>query len=653
MEVSHEPLNLESFDDSVSPADDLFGHVNGAWAKSVTIPEDKSSWGSFHELREASEAAVREIITRFASGEAADADAQRIADLFSSFMDTEAIANAGLAPLQPLLARIDAISSIEELANYWGWAARHGVGGIFDFDNDSDPGDPSRYLMFVGQSGIALPDEEYYRAEEHAETLAAYRVHVARMLELAGLADPQAQATAAIDLETRIAACHWDKVRTRDMVEMYHPQTWDEFVADTPTLAWDQFLAGAELPREAVAELVNAQHTYGPEVAKLVTVESLDAWRALSRWHLIDALAPYLTDELVEQNFDFYCRTLQGIPTLRERWKRGVSLVEGVLGEAVGRAYVADHFTAPTKARADELVANLLEAYRASISTLEWMTDATRAEALDKLAKFTPKIGYPAKWRDYSALEIRPDDLIGNVLRADSFAFDHMITQLSGPIDPDEWLMYPQTVNAYYHPLRNEIVFPAAILQPPFFDPEADDAVNYGAIGAVIGHEIGHGFDDQGSTCDGDGRLRNWWTDADREAFEDRTKALVAQYSALSPAAAPDVRINGELTLGENIGDLGGLAIAYEAWRLATGGVDPEPVNGMTGAQRFFYGWAQTWRSLTRPEAAKERAATDPHSPDEVRCNQTARNLDVFHEAFGVTPDDAMWLDPAERVRIW
>lgn len=644
---------MESFDTSVSPADDLFGHVNGAWARSVSIPEDKSSWGSFHELREASEDAVRAIITRFASGDTADPDARRIADLFSSFMDTDAIAAVGLAPLAPLLARIDAISSVEELAHYWGWAARHGLGGIFDFDNDSDPGDPSRYLMFVGQSGIALPDEEYYRAPEHADTLEAYREHVARMLELAGLTDPQGQARAAVDLETRIAACHWDKVRTRDMVEMYHPQTWEQFVADTPTLAWDAFLAGAELPRQAVAELVNAQHTYGPSVAELVTTDSLDTWRSLSRWHLIDALAPYLTDDLVEQNFDFYGRTMQGIPTIRERWKRGVSLVESVLGEAVGRAYVEDNFTAPTKARADELVANLLEAYRQSISTLEWMTDETRAEALNKLAKFTPKIGYPATWRDYSALEIRPDDLIGNVLRADSFAFDHMITQLSGPIDPDEWLMFPQTVNAYYHPLRNEIVFPAAILQPPFFDPRADDAVNYGAIGAVIGHEIGHGFDDQGSTCDGDGRLRNWWTDADRAAFEDRTKALVAQYGALNPAAAPEVHLNGELTLGENIGDLGGLAIAYEAWRLATGGIDPDPIDGMTGAQRFFYGWAQTWRSITRPEAARERAATDPHSPDEVRCNQTPRNLDAFHEAFQVTPDDAMWLAPEDRVRIW
>lgn len=650
--VSHEALDLNSFDNTVSPATDLFTHVNGVWAATTEIPDDKPSWGSFHELREASEKAVKQIVMDSAQV-TDDPDARRIADLYASFMDTKAIEAAGITPLAAPFKRIDAIDSVGDLAEYWGWATRHGVGGIFDMDNDADPGDPSRYLVFVGQSGIGLPDEEYYRAEEHAEIRSAYRTHLTKMLELAGVPDAPAQATAVFDLETRIAACHWDKVRTRDMVQMYHPQTWEQFVADTPELCWDRFLTGARLPVSTVAEVVNAQHTYGPQVAGLVTAERLADWKALCRWQLVDALAPYLTEEIVEQNFDFNGRTMQGIPVIRERWKRGVSLVEGVLGEAVGRAYVARHFTAPTKARVDELVNNLLEAYRISISRLDWMTKQTRDEALAKLAKFTPKIGYPVKWRDYSALEISENDLIGNVLRADSFAFDHMITQLSGPIDPDEWLMYPQTVNAYYHPLRNEIVFPAAILQPPFFSPEADDAVNYGAIGAVIGHEIGHGFDDQGSTCDGDGRLRNWWTDEDRDAFEARTGALVDQYSQLSPTAAPEVKVNGELTLGENIGDLGGLSIAYDAWRLAVGDQEPEPINQMTGAQRFFFGWAQTWRSITRPEAARERVATDPHSPDEVRCNQTPRNLDAFHEAFGTTPGDAMWLDPQQRVRIW
>ncbi len=650
--MTNDALNLAFFDDGVRPNDDLFRHVNGTWLRQVQIPEDRSGWGAFQELREDSEAAVREIINDCQAGRE-DTDAARIAHLFASFMDTEAVERLGNAPLQELLAQVDEISTVSELAHFWGWSARHGIGALFDLDNDADPGNPARYLLFVSQSGISLPDEEYYRLDEHAKTREAYLAHIEAMFALAGIADAAGQARRVFDLETRIAACHWDKVRTRDMVQMYFPQTWDEFTAMSPDIAWDQVLAGARLPSSTVAEVVNCQRTFLPEVAALVNADSLDDWKAWERWQIIDALAPYLRQAMVEQNFDFYGRTLQGIPVLRERWKRGVSLVEGVLGEAVGRIYVAEHFPPATKAYAEELVANLLEAYRESISALDWMTDTTRAEALKKLSKFRAKIGYPNRWRDYSALELHRDDLLGNVLRAESFAFDYMIHQLSGPIDPEEWLMFPQTVNAYYHPLRNEIVFPAAILQPPFFDADADDAVNYGGIGAVIGHEIGHGFDDQGSTCDGDGKLRNWWTDEDREAFEQRTRSLVEQYALLSPAEVPDQRVNGELTLGENIGDLGGLQVAYQAWRLAAGRNEPEPVDGIPAAQRFFFGWAQTWRTIMRPEALKERLATDPHSPDEIRCNQTVRNINEFHEAFNTTPGDRLWLDPSERVRIW
>lgn len=650
--MTSEALNRDFFDDDIRASDDLFRHVNGAWLARAKIPEDRSGWGAFYELREASEAAVRQIIeTRDAEGEGADA--ARIANLYASFMDTEAVEKLGIAPLRALLDKVDQITSTADLARFWGWSLRHGIGALFDLDNDADPGNPARYLLFVGQSGISLPDEEYYRLDEHAEIREAYLAHIEAMLSLAGIPDAADQARRIFDLETRIAACHWDKVRTRDMVQMYFPQTWEEFTALSPDLAWDDFLAGAELPEAAVAEVINCQRTFLPDAAALVTADSLDDWRAWERWQIVDALAPYLPEALVEQNFSFYGRTLQGIPVLRERWKRGVSLVEGVLGEAVGRIYVAEHFPPATKARAEELVANLLEAYHQSISKLDWMTDATRAEALKKLSKFRAKIGYPNRWRDYSALEVTSDDLLGNVLRAESFAFDYMIHQLSGPIDPEEWLMYPQTVNAYYHPLRNEIVFPAAILQPPFFSAEADDAVNYGGIGAVIGHEIGHGFDDQGSTCDGDGRLRNWWTDEDREAFEKRTQSLVDQYNRLSPAEVPDVHVNGKLTLGENIGDLGGLQVAYQAWRLAVGDTDPEPVDGIPANQRLFFGWAQTWRTILRPQAQKERLATDPHSPDEIRCNQTVRNINEFHDAFGTTPGDALWLEPSERVRIW
>ena len=646
-------LQLDHFDNEVSPADDLFRHANGKWLDSVEIPEDKGGWGAFQKLSEDSEKAVREIVTELESDGDPASERSKIANLYGSFMDTERIEQLGVEPIVKLAERADRITSISSLASFLGYAARYDLGGLFGIGNDADPGNPNRYLVFVGQGGIGLPDEEYYRLEEHAETLRGYGEHIQKMFELVGYADAAEQAELVVELETKIAAHHWDKVRTRDMVQMYHLQTWDEFTATCPAFDWDAFLQAARLPESAVAEVVNCQRTFLTDVSGLLTEDHLEAWRAWARWSIIDSLAGVGPSALVEQNFEFYSRQLQGIPQLRERWKRGISLVESVLGEAIGKIYVERHFPAATKARAQELVGNLIAAYHESISSLTWMTEATRAEALDKLSKFRAKIGYPDKWRDYSALQISPDDLVGNVLASSSFEFDYMIEQLSKPVDPDEWMMYPQTVNAYYHPLRNEIVFPAAILQPPFFNAEADDAVNYGGIGAVIGHEIGHGFDDEGSTCDGDGRLRNWWTDEDRAAFEQRTASLVAQYNELSPAAAPEVKVNGELTLGENIGDLGGLAIAYKAWLIACDGTEPEPSDDLTGAQRLFISWAQVWCSKSRPERARQLIAIDPHSPAEIRCNQVVRNLDAFHEAFDVKPGNEMWLAAQQRVSIW
>ncbi|WP_311552938.1 M13 family metallopeptidase [Propionimicrobium lymphophilum] len=646
-------LQLDHIDNEVKASQDLFRHANGKWLDSAEIPEDKGGWGAFQKLSEDSEKAVKEIVTGITPDDDPTTERSKIANLYASFMDTDRIEAVGVEPIVELAKKADEITSISELSGFLGYAARYDLGGLFGIGNDSDPGNPNRYLIFVGQGGIGLPDEEYYRLDEHGDTVANYRRHIERMFELVGYEDADEQADLVVDLETRIAAHHWDKVRTRDMVEMYHLQTWDEFTATCPAFDWDAFLKEAELPKEAVAEVVNCQRTFLPDVSELLTDVYLPAWRAWARWGVIDSLAGVGPQDLVEQNFEFYSKQLQGIPQLRERWKRGISLVESVLGEAIGKIYVAEHFPAATKARAQELVDNLIRAYHSSISKLDWMTEATRSEALDKLNKFHAKIGYPDKWRDYSALQISPDDLIGNVQASSSFEFDYMIEQLSKPVDPDEWMMYPQTVNAYYHPLRNEIVFPAAILQPPFFNAEADDAVNYGGIGAVIGHEIGHGFDDEGSTCDGDGRLRNWWSDEDRKAFEERTASLVAQYNELSPAAAPEVKVNGELTLGENIGDLGGLAIAYKAWQIACGGTEPEPIDGLTGAQRLFMSWAQVWCGKSRPERARQLIAIDPHSPAEIRCNQVVRNLDAFHEAFNVKPSDPMWLAPQQRVSIW
>jgi len=650
-------LNVAGFDADVPPTQDLFRHVNGRWLATTDIPDDRPRWGAFEALREAADQAVRQIINGLGTpADPADDDA-KIAALYASFMDEARADAVGAAPLKPVFDRIDAIDSLATLAAYWGWAMRSGLGGVVDVDRDADPGDPSRYVMFVGQSGIGLPDEEYYRLEQHAEIRKAYLAHIEASLRLAGVADAAGQAQAAFDLETAIAAAHWDKVRLRDLVQMYTLQTWADFTAAAPGIDWDGWRAAAGLDEAKIAEVVNAQNTFPAGVAALATADRLPAWRSWARWTAVRHLSPYLSAAFVDERFGFYGRTLQGTPVNRERWKRGVSFAEGVMGEAIGRIYVQAHFPPEAKAAAEKLVANLLEAYRRSITALDWMSEATKAEALDKLAGFRAKIGYPARWRDFSGLTVTSDDLVGNVMAANRFEFDYRTGQAMGPVDRDEWEMYPQTVNAYYHPLRNEIVFPAAILQPPFFNPDADDAVNYGGIGGVIGHEIGHGFDDQGSTTDATGKLRDWWTADDRAAFEARTAGLVAQYDALSPAAAPDVHLNGKLTLGENIGDLGGLSIAYLAWTIAREAAgladDDTPIDGFTPAQRLFLSWATVWEGKDRPEFARQLATVDPHSPGEHRCNQVAKNLPQFAEAFGVKEGDGMWLPPAQRVKIW
>jgi putative endopeptidase len=632
-------------DPSIRPQDDLFRHVNGRWLETVEIDADKQAAGAFITLRDASEAAIREIVTGLA-GSAPGTEAALVENLFGSFMDAEHVDALGLAPLQPLLAEIDAIATLEDLLGYFGRSLRRGTGAPIGLDVDSDPGEPTRYALFAGQSGIGLPDEEYYRLEQHAGILAAYHDHVDRTLALAELTASGAGPVVA--LETEVAALHWDKVRTRDLRAMYNPTSPADL--DATGVEWTRVLAAAGVP--AVDAVIVAQPSFFSEIASLLVPSRLEDWKLWCRWSLVSALSPYLPEALVQARFDFYGTVLQGIPQLKERWKRGVDLVERNLGEAVGKLYVERHFPPAAKERMDALVGNLLEAYRRSISQLEWMTQETRTEALAKLANFTPKIGYPSRWLDYSSLVVEPRDLVGNVLRSADFHTSDELGKLGGPIRDWEWLMTPQTVNAYYHPLRNEIVFPAAILQPPFFELAADDAVNYGAIGAVIGHEIGHGFDDQGSTCDGDGRLRDWWTPEDREAFTDLTKALIGQYSALAPRALPDVHVNGELTIGENIGDLGGLGIAYDAWRL-TLDAEPEPTDGVPADQRFFHSWARAWQTKRRDEALRQQIATDPHSPEEFRCNQVVRNLDAFYDAFGVTEADAAWLPPAERVKIW
>lgn len=630
-------------DPAVRPQDDLFRHVNGRWLAANAIPDDKAAWGAFVILHENAQEAVREIITGGdAAAPAPGSELAKIGDLYASFMATDAIEARGTDGLP--LDRIDAIADRDDLLDWFGFCLRSGITSLAGVGLDADPGEEDRYLMYVGQDGLGLPDEEYYRLPAHAETLEAYQTFVGRLLDAAGL-DADA-AGAIVDLERRIAALHWDKVRCRDYQQMYNLVA----VADLAP-EWGRVLdaAGAGSVREVVA----AQPSFLAGAVALLDEVPLDTWRAWARFHTVKDRAHVLPAHVYDVSFDFYGRTLRGVPEPLPRWKRGVQLVEQHLGEAVGKVYVERHFSPVAKERMDTLVSTLIEAYRRSISRLEWMTDATRAEALTKLEAFRPKIGFPEQWRDYSALVIDPGDLLGNVQRGHEFLFDDELAKASQPVRPWEWLMTPQTVNAYYHPFRNEIVFPAAILQPPFFDADADDAVNYGAIGAVIGHEIGHGFDDQGSTCDGEGRLRDWWTPEDRDAFRELTAKLVDQYAALAPAQLPETYVNGELTLGENIGDLGGLGIAFQAWQLATAGEEVEPIDGLTGEQRLFLSWARAWQFKARDEALRERLATDPHSPAEFRCNQVVKNLDAFHEAFGTEPGDALWLDPAERIRIW
>ena len=645
-------IDTTELDPRTRPQDDLFRHVNGAWITRTEIPSDKARYGSFYVLAEAAEKAVQDIIIE-AQAAAPGTEERKYGDLYASFMDEERINALGAAPLVPLLAKVAEVTDIRSFLETLGALERAGTTGFLQLFVDNDPGRPDRYLVFLEQGGIGLPDESYYREDSFAEVRAKYRLFVGRMLTLAGMDEADARAARVVDLETAIAAAHWDNVRTRDSEATYNLLPWDEAAALAGGVDLNAWLDAVDVPDGALAEVVVREPSFVEGVAALLTDDRLDAWTDWLAWQVIRSNAAYLSDDFVEANFDFYGRTLTGTPEMRVRWKRGVSLVEGSLGEAVGRTYVDRHFSTTAKAGMDVLVDHLIEAYRQSIAGLPWMTQETRERALEKLEKFTPKIGFPVKWRDYSSLEISADDLLGNVSAANEFEFQRELGKIGMPLDRDEWFMTPQTINAYYNPGFNEIVFPAAILQYPFFDETRDAAANYGAIGAVIGHEIGHGFDDQGSKYDGDGLLTDWWTAEDRAAFEKLTTSLIAQYDALAPAQVPGNHVNGALTIGENIGDLGGLGIAWKAYLLSLGGEVPPVIDGMTGAERFFISWAQAWQMKARDEEVIRLLTIDPHSPNEFRCNQIVRNIDDYYTTFGVTEADALWLAPDERVTIW
>ncbi|KUM33001.1 M13 family metallopeptidase [Arthrobacter sp. EPSL27] len=645
-------IALSNIDSSVRPQDDLYRHVNGTWLNSTEIPDDRPLEGTFTALRDGSELAVKEIIEDAAArGAESTGIEQKIGDLFNSFMDEAAVEAKGLDPIRERLTEVFATESPEALVALAGRLFRADVGGLFYIYPAPDAGNPDRVLLYTGQGGLGLPDESYYREAKFEPMVQAYREHVQAMFGLAGVANPQEAANRVVELETALASHHWDKVTLRDPQKTYNLKSADEAAQLFPLLA--TWFDAAGIAPEKRAELVVSTPDFFAGAASLLESRPLSAWQEWLAMRVISAAAPYLSAAFVDASFAFYGTKLSGTPRNKDRWKRGVAVVEAALGEAVGQIYVARHFPETHKARMELLVGNLIEAYRESITGLAWMGEDTRHEALKKLDSFRAKIGYPDKWIDYSAVEIDPSDLLGNVERAHSADVDRHLDEVGKPVDRDKWLMTPQTVNAYYHPLLNEIVFPAAILQPPFFTADADDAVNYGGIGAVIGHEIGHGFDDQGSQYDGSGLLRNWWTEDDRAAFEALTSKLVSQFDALSPAAAPGHNVNGKLTLGENIGDLGGLTIAYKAYLISLDGQEPPVLDGLTGVQRFFASWAAGWRQVIRSEEAIRRLATDPHSPNEFRTNQIAMNLDAFHDAFGTAEQDGMWMPPAERVSIW
>ena len=681
-------LETSATDSAVRPQDDLFRYVNGTWLTTVEIPADRSSTGTFLILRDAAEEACGDILAELA----ADVDPTtvpttseaKIAHLYSSFLDEERIEELGAHPLEAELAPVLGARSKEALARTLGAGIAAGFTGPVDVDVEVDLNAPERYIAWMGQSGLGLPDESYYRKDSKAKTRRAYTGHVGRMLELVALperlgADADSLAGRVMAVETALAAGHWTRVACRDIEKINNPRTWAELTASAPGFAWKAWREGigeAALRAGArsesfLAEAIVEQPDYLTHLARVWEETDLEDLRVWAAWHVVHGRAPLLPRAFVEENFDFYGRALQGTDELRARWKRAVGLVAGTMGEALGEMYVARHFPPEHRERMDVLVGRLIEAYRESISSLEWMSPTTRERALKKLDLFTAKIGYPHTWRDYSTVTVVPGDVIGSVRSVEGFELARALRKLAGPVDRDEWHMTPQTVNAYYRPTMNEIVFPAAILRPPFFDPAADDAVNYAAIGAVIGHEIGHGFDDQGSTFDGTGKVADWWTAEDRDAFEARTGALIDQYNAYRPqllvaraeAAGEAVdevpHVNGELTIGENIGDLGGLGIALKAYRLALAeagisSVEEAPViDGLSAMERFFYSWARMWRSRSRDDYAELLLTIDPHAPNEFRCNGIVRNVDAFYETFDVRRGDALWLEPEDRVSIW
>ncbi|MDX3772505.1 M13 family metallopeptidase [Chromatiaceae bacterium AAb-1] len=646
-------IDKQYFDQTVPFGEDFFLAVNGKWLAETPIPADKATYGSFHVLVDHAQQAVREIIEEVSASKIlkAGSNEQKLGSFYNSFMDETRIESLGLTPLQSHLQVINGLTEKTQLAAIFAHFQRDGISIPFGWYVNNDAKNSSKYAVYLDQGGLGLPDRDYYLKDDDASVKlrSDYQAYLADIFTLSGHSEPEAAAKRVLALETELARHHWTRVENRDADKTYNKLPVTELDKLVGSFDWPVFASGVKLGQ--VEQIIVGQPSYFEGFGKVLAASELKSWQDYLTIKTVSGYADKLSSAFADRQFAFYGTTLRGIEEQQPRWKRAVDATDEVLGELTGKLYVERHFKPEAKARMEQLVANLIKAYEISIKELDWMSEDTKVAALAKLGTFTPKIGYPDKWKDYSALEIKSDDLVGNYMRYTNWAYDEMIAKLGKPIDKDEWFMTPQTVNAYYNPVNNEIVFPAAILQPPFFNMAADDAVNYGGIGAVIGHEIGHGFDDQGAKYDGDGNLRNWWTEEDNRQFRQRTEQLSKQYSAYEPL--PGFFVNGELTLGENIGDLGGLTVALKAYQLSLAGKDAPVLDGFTGTQRLFISWAQVWRSKYRDEALKQRLATDPHSPPHYRVIGIVPNIPEFYSAFDIKEGDAMYLSPEQRVKIW
>jgi putative endopeptidase len=648
-------IETSFIDQNVRAQDDFFRFLNGKWLANTEIPADKATWGAFNKVSDDIQPQLRAIIEAAAEkkNKIAGSESQKIGDLYNSYMDEAKLEALGLKPIEAELQRVRSLKNVQQIAALMAHFSKIGVSAPFDYSIHQDAKDATKYVADLVQSGLGMPDQDYYLKDDDKRLLeirGKYQQHLEKMLQLSGNQNAAQMAEKILALETELAKIQWTKVELRDPVKAYNKVPLNQLNKLAPGYDWKSYLSGTGLAGK-VNYLVVSQPTYITAMSKVMQTQALDVWKAYFEIQILRTFSPYLSKPFADENFAFYGTALSGVTEMRPRWKRGVSITEAAMSEAVGKLYVAQHFPPERKEKMEVLVKNLLLSFKQSIDTLDWMSPVTKKEAQDKLSKFTPKIGYPNKWRSYASLTIRPDDLVGNIIRKTEHSYKRELSKLGKPIDRAEWLIAPQTVNAYYNPELNEIVFPAAILQPPFFDANADDAANYGGIGAVIGHEISHGFDDQGSQYDGNGNLRDWWTKEDHKNFKVKTTALIEQYNAFSPL--PGYTVNGELTLGENIADNSGLAIAYKAYQISLRGKPAPVIDGFTGEQRFFMGFAQVWRSKARDAAMIARVKTDPHSPAEFRANGTVRNQPGFYQAFGLKEGDKLYLAPEKRVIIW